>query len=280
MPNKNPLMLAVIGHLHIMLTEIAIAAALIVGRWVDFKGIWHKLAMPMMVVGTIIITLGVWMVVPFQFIAHMIIYGGSTLILLAGLFLLIFNWNKLIKDRVAELGIEKPRFGHKLKALLHDPLKFGATWQMLFMNFTTSFVGIFFAVKLDEIIREWSAREERIELAGHWHVLSAITATILLFYFADLMGLKGKKRQWFGWIVILSSNLAFASSTVFYLKRLFVSEYTQQALVNTLMLMIEIGLGLLLVFLAAFMIWRLVDLFKKKGRWAGELEETQKEVLS
>jgi hypothetical protein len=44
--------------------------------------------------------------------------------------------------------------------------------------------------------------------------------------------------------------------------------------------MIEIGLGLLLVFLAAFMIWRLVDLFKKKGRWAGELEETQKEVLS
>jgi len=48
------------------------------------------------------------------------------------------------------------------------------------MNFTVSGVGIFMAVKLDEIIRVWPWREERIVLTGHWHILSAITATILL----------------------------------------------------------------------------------------------------
>lgn len=279
MPEKDALMLSVIGHLHIMLTLIAVACALIIGKWVDFKGILHKFAMPMMIFGTIIITLGVWLVVPYEFIAHYIIYGGSTLILLAGLFLLIYNWDRLIKDRIAEQGIEKARFGQKITALLHDPLKFGATWQMLFMNFTTSFVGIFFAVKLDEIIREWPAREERIELTGHWHVLSAITATILLFYFADMMGLKGKARQWFGWIVIISSDLAFGATSVFYLKRLFVSEYTQQALVDTIMLAIEVGLGVLLTSLAIFMGWRLVDLFKKGGHWSKELVEAEQEVI-
>lgn len=232
----------------------------------------------MMIVGTIIITLGVWLVVPYEFIAHYIIYGGSTLILLAGLLLLIYNWNKLIKDRIAQLGIQKANFGQKLKALFHDPLKFGATWQMLFMNFTTSFVGIFFAVKLDEIIREWPAREERIELTGHWHVLSVITATILLFYFADMMGLKGKWRQWFGWLVIISSNIAFGATSVFYLKRLFISEYAQQALVDTLMLSIEIGLAVLLVVLAVFMGWRLIDLFKRRGAWEKELAESLDEV--
>lgn len=278
MPEKDPLMLAVIGHLHIMLTLIAVACALIVGKWVDFKGWLHKVAMPMMIVGTIIITLGVWLVVPYEFIAHYIIYGGSTLILLAGLLLLIYNWNKLIKDRIAQLGIQKANFGQKLKALFHDPLKFGATWQMLFMNFTTSFVGIFFAVKLDEIIREWPAREERIELTGHWHVLSVITATILLFYFADMMGLKGKWRQWFGWLVIISSNIAFGATSVFYLKRLFISEYAQQALVDTLMLSIEIGLAVLLVVLAVFMGWRLIDLFKRRGAWEKELAESLDEV--
>ena len=36
------------------------------------------------------------------------------------------------------------------------------------------------AVKLDEIFRVWPAREERIELTGHWHALSAIIATIIL----------------------------------------------------------------------------------------------------
>ncbi len=277
-PEKDPLMLSVIGHLHIMLTQIAIACALIIGRWVDFKGILHKIAMPMMIVGTVIITIGVWLVVPYEFIAHYIIYGGSTLILLAGLLLLIYNWNKLVKDRIAELGITSPSFGQKLSALLHDPLKFGATWQMLFMNFTTSFVGIFFAIKLDEIIREWPAREERVELTGHWHVLATLTATILLFYFADMLGLKGKLRQWFGWLVIIASDLAFGSVTVFYLKRLFVSEYSQQALVNALMLNIEIGLGSLLLVLGVFMFWRLIDLFKRTGRWSVDLIDLDKEV--
>jgi len=76
--------------------------------------------------------------------------------------------------------IEKPNFGQKIGALLRDPLRFGPTWQMLFMNFTTSGIGIFMAVKLDEIFRVWPAREERIELTGHWHALSAIIATIIL----------------------------------------------------------------------------------------------------
>jgi hypothetical protein len=277
-PEKPPLMLSIIGHLHIMLTLIAVAAALIIGRWLDFKGTLHKLAMPLMILGTIIVTLGVWLVVPYEFYAHYIIYGGSTLILLAGLFLLIFNWDKLIKVRVAELGLKKANLFQKLRALFHDPLKFGASWQMLFMNFTTSFVGIFFAVKLEEIIRVWPAREERIELTGHWHVLSAITATILLFYFADQMGLKGKSRKWFGWSVIISSDVAFAATSAFYLKRLFISEAIQQPLVDFLMLFIETGLGVLLTILAAFMIWRLADLFKARGRWANELADDNVDV--
>lgn len=277
-PEKGPLMLAVIGHLHIMLTLIGVAAALIVGRWVDFRGTLHKLAMPMMLVGTFIITIGVWMVVPFEFIAHYIIYGGSTLILLAGLFLLIFNWRQLIRERIAEQQIEKASFGQKLKALLHDPLKFGATWQMLFMNFTTSFIGIFFAIRLDEIIRKWPAREERIELTGHWHVLSAIIATILLFYFADIVGLKGKARKWFGWLLIIFSDMAFGATTIFYIKRVFVTEADQQPLVNALMVFIEVGLGVVLVVLGIFMLWRLIDLFKQKGRWSIELAEGNWEV--
>jgi hypothetical protein len=278
LPEKPPLMLSIIGHLHIMLTLIAVAAALIIGRWLDFKGTLHKLAMPLMILGTIIVTLGVWMVVPYEFYAHYIIYGGSTLILLAGLFLLIFNWDQLIKVRLVELRINKANLFQKLRALFHDPLKFGATWQMLFMNFTTSFVGIFFAVKLEEIIRIWPAREERIELSGHWHVLATITATILLLYFADQMGIKGKVRQWFGWLVIISSNIAFGATSVFYLKRLFISEVDQQPLVDLLMLFIETGLGILLTVLAALMIWRLADLFKAKGRWSLELKEENSDI--
>jgi hypothetical protein len=273
-PHKTILQKSIIGHLHIMLTLIAIAITLIVGRWQGFKGRLHKIAMPLMIFGTIIISLGAWSVVLVEW-AHTIIYGGSVMVMLAALFFVIFSWDKLIKTGLAEQGINKGNFIQKIRALLRDPLRFGVGWQMVFMNFTVSGVGIFMAVKLDEIFRVWPHREERIILTGHWHILSAIIATIILMYYADLAGLKGKVRKWFGWLVILGSDLAFGAVTVFEMKRLFVTEAQQQPLVNWTMLLNEIGLATVLIVLAMLMIWRLADLFKKSGRWKHELQETK-----
>jgi hypothetical protein len=280
LPEKTTMEFSIIGHLHIMLALIAVMITLIVGHWLNFRGILHKFAMPLMILGTIVLNLGVWGVVtPLEPVAHMIIYVGATPSMLAALLLLIWSWNMLIREGTAHLP--KPKFGQKISALLRDPLKFGPTWQMLFMNFTTSGIGIFMAVKLDEIFRVWSSREERIELTGHWHVLSAIIATIILLYYGDIVGLKGKVRQWYGWSIIILSDIAFAAVTVFEMKRLFITEAEQQPLVNGLMVAIDIGLGMLLVVLACMLLWRLFDLFKKKGRWSTEagqelLEEVEK----
>ena len=271
-PEKTTMEYSVIGHLHIMLALIAIMITLIIGRWLNFKGILHKIAMPLMILGTIVLNLGVWGVVtPLEPIAHMIIYVGATPSMLAALFLLIWSWGKLIREGTAHL--QKPSLGQKLSALIRDPLKFGPTWQMLFMNFTTSGIGIFMAVRLDEIFRVWPAREERIELTGHWHALSAIIATIILMYYGDIIGLKGKVRQLYGWGIIVLSDIALAAVTVFEMKRLFISEAEQQPLVNGLMYAIDFGLGMLLVLLAIVMVWRLVDLFKPKGRWTEEVNQ-------
>jgi hypothetical protein len=273
-PYKTYLQKAIIGHLHIMLTLIAVAITLIVGRWMKFKGILHRIAMPLMVSGTIIITTGALSVVWVEW-AHTIIYFGSVFVMLAALMYVIYTWDMLIKEGTA--GIQKPSFFQKIGALLRDPLKFGPGWQMVFMNFTVSGVGIFMAVKLTEIFRVWPHREERITLTGHWHILSGLIATIILMYFADLSGLKGKTRKWFGWLLILLSDLAFGAVTIFSMKRLFVEEINQQGVVNTTMLLTDLGLGLVLVVLAIFMIWRLYDLFQAKGHWAKEFATERKQ---
>ncbi len=269
-PVKNGLQLAVIGHLHIMLTLIASALTLIVGRWVDFKGTPHQVAMPLMIVGTIIITLGVWLVVPFEEIAHYIIYAGSVVVLTAALLLVIYGWRRLIREQLAEEKIVKADFGQGVRALVHDPLKFGALWQMVYMNFVVTFVGIFMAIRLDAIIRKWPLREEQAALTGHWHILSGIIATIILFYYADTIGLKGRARQWFGWLIIVFSDIAFAAVTLFEVKRLLVTEVQQQPLVDAAVLFADIGLAAVLIVLAALLIWRLVDLFRKNGHWVEE----------
>ena len=117
-------------------------------------------------------------------------------------------------------------------------------------------------------------------MTGHWHALSAIIATIILFYYGDMIGLKGKLRQWYGWSVLVLSDIALAAVTVFEMKRLFITEAEQQPLVNGLMYAIDFGLGMLLVILAALMVYRLTDLFKNKGRWIEELDQELAEEVS
>jgi len=192
----------------------------------------------------------------------------------SALLYVIYTWDMLIKEGTAD--IKKPNIIQKFGALFKDPLKFGPGWQMVFMNFTVSGVGIFLAIKLEEIFRVWPHREERITLTGHWHILAALIATIILMYFADLSGLKGKTRKWFGWLLIILSDIAFGSATVFSMKRLFVDELNQQGVVNTTMLLMDIGLGVVLVMLALFLLWRLYDLLQDKGHWAKEFAAERK----
>jgi uncharacterized membrane protein YfcA len=120
---------AIIGHLHIMLTLIAVAITLIVGRWLDFKGILHKIAMPLMIIGTVIITFGALSVVWLEW-AHTTIYVGSVFVMLAALFFVIYSWDMLIKTRIAELGIERPGPWQKLKpcCMTRSSLAQGGRW--------------------------------------------------------------------------------------------------------------------------------------------------------
>ena len=258
------LQLSIIGHLHIMLTLIGVATTLIIGRWFDWKGILHKIGIPLFIVGTIVLTLGVWAVVPFEAIAHKIIYVGSVFAMTGALMLVIFGWAKLIREGTS--GIKKPTFFQRMRALFRDPLRFGSLWQMVFMNFTVSGVGIFMAIKLEKIFRVIPFREERIALTGHWHILGALTGTIILFYImGEIFPLKGMVRKLFGWGVILGSDLAFAMFTLFSLKRLWVAEENQQPLVNFYMFFGESGLALLEVILGIYILSLLIKFIGKKS---------------
>jgi len=267
-PYHTPLELAIVGHLHIMLVDIAVAAVFIVSRWVDFKGWTQKIAMPLNIIGTVIISIGAWLVVPMRPIAHHVINVGASFLMLASVFLAIYVWRRQIEKGLAEMGVpyDRASFGQKLRALFRDPLPWGATWQMLFMNLVVTAPGVFMAIKL-EMFRSWLLREEKIGLVGHWHILAFIIATVLLLYYIDLAGLQGRPRRWMGWIIILGSDIATLAANVLILKRMFVPEILEQPLVATTLLVMDISLSLFLVALAAFLVWRLLDLFKPQGRW-------------
>ncbi len=260
----SPLQLAIIGHLHIMLTLVGIATTLIVGRWFDFKGIYHTISMWLFIIGTIVITLGVWSVVPYQTTAHAIIYVGAVFSMSGALMLVIFGWRKLMGFGPGCVK-EKVGFVVRVKRLLADPLQFGALWQMVFMNFTVSGVGIFMAIKLESIFRYIPFREERVALVGHWHVLAALIGTIVLFYLmSEVFPVRRKLGNVFGWIIILGSDLAFAAMTIFSLKRLWVLEENQEGFVVAMMVLTDVGLGAMEIVFGIYVIICLWKYFSKK----------------
>ena len=262
--SHTALQLSIIGHLHIMLSLIGIAASLIIGRWYNWRGLLHTIGMWLFIVGTIILTLGVWSVVPYQLTAHVIIYVGAVFSMSGALMLVIFGWRQLMGFGPGAKK-EKIGFASRFKRLIDDPLKFGSLWQMVFMNFTVSGVGIFMAIKLEALFRYIPFREERITLTGHWHILSVLTGTIILFYLmSEVFPVKGKMRKLYGWAIIFGSNLGFAMMTLFSLKRMFVAEENQEGLVTTFMLLTDVGLGITETLLGVYVAVTLYKFIGKK----------------
>ncbi len=78
--------------------------------------------------------------------------------------------------------------------------------------------------------------------------------------------------------MIIGTDVAFAAATLFSTKRLNVSEFGQQSFVDVLMLLMDIGLGVTLVLLMVFLLWRLTDMLKTDGSWKKDVERIAQEV--
>jgi hypothetical protein len=250
--------LAVISHLHIMLALIDVAVFLLVVRKFDLKGTLHKVAMPLTIVGTLVMALGCWSVLVWEEIAHAIIYAGSSLVLLGALLMTIAGLDRLIKTRLSE-QVARPTLGQKLGALLHNPLHFGLFFQMIWLQFVMVFPGLYTAAKL-ETVRAWPFEAERRILTGHWHILATVSAVMMVLLVADRLNVRGWMRHVLGWGMLLGANLAFTVA-VFY------EFLPPEADRGWTIPFLDVGIAGALVSLALFLGRRLVDLFLDKGLW-------------
>ena len=250
---------AVIAHLHIMLALIDVAILLLVVRKFDLKGLLHKIAIPLIILGTVVMSGGCWSVMVWEGIAHAIIYVGSSLVLLGALLVTIAGIDRIIKNQLAAQAVARPTFGQKLRALLRNPLQFGLFFQLIWLNPVMVFPGLYTAAKLDEF-RAWPLEAEYRILVGHWHILATISAVMMILLIADRLNVSGWMRQVLGWGILISANLAFTFG-VFY------EFLPPTADRDWSMLYLDIGIGLTMIFLALFLGRRLVDLFSAKGHW-------------
>jgi hypothetical protein len=242
--------LAIIAHLHIMLTLVDVTILLLIIRYFDVQGRAHKWAITLTIIGMTIVTLACWSVVFWEH-AHRLINVGSAFLLPGAILVAFYGFDKMVRRRVTELGIEKPSLATRMAALLHDPVRFGIFFELIFVNFVVTGPGVYVAVNLDAF-RQGPVELERSILVGHWHVLATLSAILMLLLIADRTGLRGPLRQVVGWGLLLGSSAAFIF-VQFYMFRQAGQEVAWAELG------FEIGIGVTMLALMLFLVARLAS---------------------
>jgi hypothetical protein len=194
--------LMIIAHLHIMLTLLDVAILLLVIRFYEVEGLAQKIAVPLTLVGTIIVTFATWSVIRWEG-AHRLINVGSAFLLPGALLVAIWGFARLMRQ-AADSGT-----GARLKALLHDPLPFGIFFELIFVNVVVTVPGVYVAFNLERYRAPAYLAVERTILVGHWHILATLSAVMVLLLIGQRLDIRGWVRQVAGWGLLAGSTLSF-----------------------------------------------------------------------
>jgi hypothetical protein len=247
--------LMIIAHLHIMLTLIDVLILLLVIRTYRVEGRVHKIAVPLTIVGTTIVTFATWSVIGWE-AAHKVINIGSAFLLPGAIMVAIWGFARLIRQGEVEHGAAK--LDQKLRALFRDPIRFGIFFELIFVNVVVTVPGVYVAFNLETYRSPAYLAVERAILVGHWHVLATLSAVMVLLLIADRLETKGWVRQVVGWGLLVGSTLSFVFVNIYLFR-----QPGQEKLWTVPFF--EIGITLSLLALALFVAVHLLDLWREES---------------
>lgn len=167
---------------------------LIIARTFGLREGWlYRAAMLLTIGGVTIASLATWSVMVVEKIAHKIINVGAAFLLPGALLVAFYGFFRLAQE-AQEKGL-----AWRLRAVLHDPIRFGILFELLFVNFVVTIPDVYVAFNLETYRRPNYLAVERTILVGHWHVLATLSAVIVLFLVVDRLGVQGWLRQLVGW---------------------------------------------------------------------------------
>ncbi len=202
--------LMIIAHPHIMLTLLDVAILLLVIRFFRVEGRVQKLAVPLTLIGTVIVTFATWSVIGWEG-AHRVINVGSAFLLPGAILVAFWGFVRLMSASPGR-GLAS-----RLRTLLRDPISFGIFFELIFVNVVVTAPGVTVAFNLETYRSAAYLAVERTILVGHWHVLATLSAVIVLLLITERLSREpgarwlrtGWLRQATGWGLLGGSTLAF-----------------------------------------------------------------------
>lgn len=206
----------VISHLHIMVALLIAGIFLMMVSYSEIKGRGFRIIMILAVPGSLLISIGAWLVI-FKFEpAHRIINVGAFMLIFGGFILAIHGFKKIL----AESEENPVGIGQKTRVLLKDPVKFTFYFELIWGNIVSTIPGIYVAINLDRFRDVDSINNPYLEIerdfnVAHWHILSAIAGITICLLLLEQFKISGKFRDLTGWLFLVGSIVGYGFGALY-----------------------------------------------------------------
>lgn len=239
----------VISHLHVMVALLIVGIFLMMVTYSGIKGRGFRIIMILTIPGSLLISIGAWLVI-FKFEpAHRVINVGAFMMIFGGLILSFHGFKKIIADS----NTNPETFTQKAKVLVKDPVKFTFYFELIWGNIVTTIPGIYVAINLDRFRDENATGEPYLEIerdfnVAHWHILSALAGIIICLLLLQYFDIKGRFRDFTGWLFLIGSIVGFGFGA------LYITRTPETSLTDFYYIMMNIGIMTVFMGVATFCI--------------------------
>lgn len=244
----------VVSHLHIMIALLCGAVLLLTMKYSRLHGRLARLNHFLYIPGIVIISLGAWLVITPWDGAHKVINIGAGFLLTVGVITAI--WGILqIHTRILGENYKQASPKDKIIATFKDPVELALYWQLIWVNVTSTFPGVYVAINLEKFRSPEYQDLERTFNTGHWHVLATICAIMILMLTIKWFDVKGWIYQFTGWTALIGSTIGFGFATLYMVGR----KPGEEGFLTVLM--IDVGTMFMFMSVGVFGIYYLVKKF-------------------
>ena len=206
-------------HLRLSSANFLSALCVLIFGYAKAKGKAATFGLLLLIIGSIAMTAGYYILREIGGVANGLIYPARTLILFTGIIVAFYAWHKLSKE---ELGGE---YGHaslsdKIVAVFKNPLRFGMYLPFFFAGFFVVLPGFLMIVQIGLSNYRDAANYvvERGFAAGHEHALFGMAAIAIISMILHSILPKDRNRKILGWLLIVAQLLIFPAASLFFLR--------------------------------------------------------------
>ncbi|OLS28523.1 MAG: hypothetical protein HeimC2_05790 [Candidatus Heimdallarchaeota archaeon LC_2] len=237
----------VISHLHVMVALLITGIFLMMVTYSEIKGIGYRIIMILAIPGSLLISIGAWLVIVKFEPAHKVINVGAFMLIFGGFILSYHGFKKIL----AESNEDTVGIKNKSRVLLKDPVKFTLYFELIWGNLVTTIPGIYVGINLDTFrdvnaIGEPYRQIERDFNVAHWHILSALAGLTVCLLLLEHYKIKGKFRDLTGWFFLIGSIVGFGFGA------LYITRTPETSLTDFYYIMMNIGVMTVFLGVGAF----------------------------